>query len=68
MTTLSRYCIACKQIYGCISDGKRQLCSECDKDDCTIKDRQSKRNTTGGICPSCHEDYKDSGWEPERRA
>lgn len=54
-----RYCIDCKEVFGCISNGIPIVCFESESDHCTElgsclqRIQFDPRKVTGGICNGC---------------
>lgn len=53
-----RYCIECKEIYGCVKDEKtKKECYRClKKENCPKNILYPKQDVTGGLCHVCHQE------------
>lgn len=51
---MERYCIVCKEQFGCVIDGDKHTCNNCESSDqCDSRNHHSESTATGGICERC---------------
>ncbi len=50
-----RYCVRCKEIFGCVKEDKVQReCTGCrEKEDCPLNTIYPREDVSGGICYPC---------------
>lgn len=57
MGFMIRFCVDCRERFGCVVAGKKNECDTCDKsDNCFIKKNMKHYSTTfntGGVCSPC---------------